>query len=180
MLKPKPTAPPDYSAWMTKQQAADMLDVSTKQIERWANEGQLQSAKYRRPSGGPKITVYHPNDVAQIANRRNPGAPFVLPRETPGKPNPLVAMLRPAEKSSPNQQQQGLVALVAEMSRLSQSRPRLAEQLYLTLSEASGYSGLGIGYLRRLIAAGKLELLKAAGPHGADVLRRAELEKLKL
>ena len=35
---------PDYSTWATKQQAADALAVSTKQIERWANAKRLQHA----------------------------------------------------------------------------------------------------------------------------------------
>jgi excisionase family DNA binding protein len=55
---------------------------------------------------------------------------------------------------------------------------RLAERLYLTIGEASEYTGLGIGYLRRQIAEQRLKLVKGAGPHRADVLRRVDLEKL--
>jgi excisionase family DNA binding protein len=55
---------------------------------------------------------------------------------------------------------------------------RLAERLYLTIAEAAELTGLGVGYLRRQIAAGKLNLLKGSGPHGADLVKRADLVKL--
>jgi excisionase family DNA binding protein len=58
------------------------------------------------------------------------------------------------------------------------SWPRLAERLYLTIGEAADYTGLGVSHLRRQIEAGKLKLLKGAGPRGADVLRRADLENI--
>ena len=46
---------PDYSTWLTKQQAADAIGVSTKQIERWTQEKRLQVAKWKRPEGGPRL-----------------------------------------------------------------------------------------------------------------------------
>jgi hypothetical protein len=40
---------PDYSTWLTKQQAADAIGASTKLIERLADEKQIQHA--RSPGG---------------------------------------------------------------------------------------------------------------------------------
>lgn len=171
---------PDYSTWITKQQAADALAVSTKQIERWTNEKRLQCAKWKRPEGGPAIVVYHPADIERIARDRNPDAePFVLPAAADQKSTNgthAIAVRQP----SPEQFLQALAAAVSGTSQTSQthSRVRLAERLYLTISEAAEYTGLGVGYLRRQIAERKLDPVKGAGPHRADVLRRVDLEKL--
>ncbi len=40
------------------------------------------------------------------------------------------------------------------------------------------YTGLGVGYLHRLIDEEKLDLVKGAGPRGADVVRRTDLRKI--
>jgi excisionase family DNA binding protein len=55
---------------------------------------------------------------------------------------------------------------------------RLAERPFLRIGEASEYTGLGVAFLRRWIAEGKLKLIKGAGQRGADVLRRADLDKV--
>lgn len=185
------TKTPDYSTWMTKQQAADTLAVSTKQIERWANDKRLQCGKWKRPEGGPAIVVYHPADIERIAQDRNPGVEaFVLPAvEGIAKvrtlanagPKPTngahaLAVLQP----SGEQLLEALAATVSGMSQTSQTHHpvRLAERIYLTIGEAVDYTGLGSAYLRRQIAVGNLDLVKGAGPHGADVLRRKDLDKL--
>jgi hypothetical protein len=73
---------PDYSHWLTKQQAAEAIGVSTKTIEKLAAEGQFEQAYWRRPLTGAKVSVYHPDEVERIRRERNPGAkPFVLPEE---------------------------------------------------------------------------------------------------
>src|ERR1700730_4718481 len=75
---------PDYSTWLTKQQAADALGVSTKTVEKLAQERKLEQAVWRRPTGGVPIAVYFPDDVARIASERHqaPQA-FVLPATQP-------------------------------------------------------------------------------------------------
>ena len=170
----------DYSTWLTKQQAADAIGVSTKTIEKFADDKKLQQAEWKRPEGGPRIVVYHPRDVERLRKERNPEAPpFVLQAadEKPAAPaSKAVAVRQP----NPEQFMQALAAAVGTASQNSQKRAEvsLAERLYLSLAEAAEYTGLGVGYLRRQIAEGKLALVKGAGPHGADVLRRADLEKL--
>ena len=49
---------PDYSTWLTKQQAAAAIGVTTKTIERRAGAWRLHKARWRRPDGGPTLTVY--------------------------------------------------------------------------------------------------------------------------
>src|SRR4030095_1427465 len=70
----------DYSTWMTKQQAADAIGVTTKTIERLAQGKHLEQARWKRPTGGPRLAVYKPDDVARIvAQAQLPPQPFVLP-----------------------------------------------------------------------------------------------------
>ena len=72
--------PPTIPTWLTKQQAATAIGVTTKTVERLAQDQKLQQASWRRPTGGPEVAVYHPADVARLAKERRPGAaPFVLP-----------------------------------------------------------------------------------------------------
>ena len=172
---------PDYSGWPTKQQAAAAISVSTKQIERWAQEKRLQVAKWKRPEGGPAIVVYHPKDVERIARERNPNAePFVLPAANDEKPAADTGKAVAVRQPGAEQFVQAIAAAVSGMSQTSQNHPgvRLAERLYLTMGEAADYTGLGTGYLRRQIAEGRIELVKGAGPRGASVLRRKDLETL--
>lgn len=170
----------DHSTWLTKQQAADAIGVSTKTVEKFADDGKLQKSEWKRPEGGPAIVVYHPRDVERLRKERNPDAQaFVLPTadEKPASDtSKAVAMRQP----SPEQFMQALAAAVGATSQNSQKRTevRLAERLYLTVWEAAEYTGLGVGYLRGRIAEGRLELVKGAGPRGADVIRRSDLEKL--
>jgi hypothetical protein len=166
----------DYSTWLTKQQTADALQVSTKQVERFAHAGRLQSSRWKRPQGGPVITVYHPQDVERLARERNPEEPFVLPAASPPAPNgtPAVAVRQPATE----QFLEAMAAAVRSASQTSETQVRLTEKLYLTIDDAARLTGLGAGYLRRQVAAGKLELVKGAGPRGADVVRRKDLERV--
>jgi hypothetical protein len=70
----------DYSTWLTKAAAAAAIGCSTKTVEQLAQEGKIQQASWRRPEGGPRLAVYHPDDVARVASARQPGLPaFVLP-----------------------------------------------------------------------------------------------------
>lgn len=167
----------DYSTWFTKQQAADAIGVSTKLIEQFAKEKKLQAAKWKRPEGGARVSVYHPDDVTRLRKERNPDAPpFVLPAlgdepEAPaGETNAL------AVHQSPIDFLQALAAALGSGSQNSEKRSvRIAERLFLTLPEAADYSGLPQAHLRRLMKDGKLIGLKTGSGWR---IRRTDLEKL--
>src|SRR5205823_12754382 len=55
----------ELSDWLTKQQAADAIGVSTKAIERFAQAGKLEQ-RFRAQAHGPKVAVYFPDDVAKL------------------------------------------------------------------------------------------------------------------
>ena len=166
----------DYSTWYLKQQAAEAIGISTKQLDRWANEKRLQRVKWRRPAGGPVLNVYHPGDVDRLAQSRNQVGAFVLPDDDPPATNGAHAVA--VQKPSGEQFLEALAAAVMSQTSQTYQAVRLAERIYLTIGEAVEYTGLGAGYLRRQVAVGNLDLVKGAGPHGADVLRRKDLDKL--
>jgi excisionase family DNA binding protein len=173
----------DYSTWLTKQQAADAIGVSTKTVEKFAFRRRLQQALWKRPEGGPAIVVYHPRDVEALARKRNPEAEaFVMPAaaDEPPAAAPDASKTLAVRQLGAEGFMQAIIAAVENSSQKSKntSEVRLAERLYLTIAEAAELTGLGVGYLRRQIAAGKLNLLKGSGPHGADLVKRADLVKL--
>jgi excisionase family DNA binding protein len=172
---------PDYATWPTKQQAAEAIGVTTKTVERLAQEGQLQQARWRRPTGGPELAVYHPADVARLAAARRPGppAPFLVPATAGAgavagnghhshEPEALVPV--PTVSASGEELLRALVtAAVRVMSETSQT-----STLFVTLQEAAALSGLSQTHLRRRIADGTLPAIRDRGWR----IRRRDLETL--
>jgi excisionase family DNA binding protein len=172
----------NYSAWLTKQQAADAIGVSTKFIEQLAKEKKLQSAKRQRPETGAWVSVYHPDDVGRLRQERKPEAlPFIMPAaETEARTElataPAANPNAIAIRQSPAEFLQALFAALQTASENSENHSvRITERLFLTIPEAADYSGLPQAHLRRLVADGKLTGLKTGAGWR---IRRADLEKL--
>lgn len=172
-MSKKPVQLPDLDHWLTKRQAAALLGVGEKTIERMANRAEVQKAKRKRP-GAPMQVIYHPGDLERIkANREEAPGAFLVPTETRAlapstqtRPTGILAMSEAATLHA-------LAAMAAATAGVRQ-----AERLFLTVKEAARFAGLGECHLRRQIKAGKLPLLKGAGHKGSDVVRRADLETL--
>lgn len=169
---------PDFSQWRTKHEAAVILDCSTKTIEKFSQDGKLQMSQWRRPSGGPKIAVFHPGDVEKLrAARAAKHHAFVM------QGSAVLDESAVATKVD-NRLLQIFTALTeakSEPAKLlgttSQSRkPEVAikDRVYLTVAEASAYAGIPEGQLRRLIQDGKLPSRK----EGHTRVKRTDLEKL--
>jgi excisionase family DNA binding protein len=162
----------DLARWLTKHQAADAIGVSTKTIEQWAKEKILQQARYRRPTGGPAIAVYHPSDVARLAAERR-GAesePFLLPADAAPSGAQELVPVSPAGAASDDVLRAVFAAALRAVT--SQKSEKLA--LFVTVEEASAVTGLSQRYLRRLIKDGTLEAVRDRGWR----VRRRDLEKL--
>jgi len=172
---------PDYTTWLTKQQAADAIGVTTKTVERMAQDGQLQQARRRGATSGQKIAVYHPDDVDRIASaRRTAPVPFVLPaiQDSPANgngPHPGVALQIPPP-SPIGSGEELLQAFALALRRMSETSQTLAAgaTLYLTIDEAAAVSGLSRAFLRRMIGNGTLAAIKDRGWK----IRRKDLEAL--
>lgn len=194
---------PDYSSWLTKQQAADAIGCSTKLVEQFAKERKIQSAKWKRPQTGARIAVYHPADVKRLRKARNPGAePFVMP---PGPPDTgaLSENLSQSSQtpypaggeaqlpalagalSAPMAQSAGVLAKALEAaaaqfaalaSQNSEKRGAWPVPLFLTTQEAVQYTGLNARYLDGLVKSGRLSRIEK-GVRGHRY-RKADLDRL--
>jgi excisionase family DNA binding protein len=173
----------DYATWCTKQQAADAIGVTTKTVEQLAKDRRLEQGFWRRPTGGPLLAVYNPDDVARIAQERHQApAPFVLPavpastgngngRRHANAPDQVLALAPPAVAGDDLVRQflHGLLnaATTAPASESSQ-------KLFLSIDEAAAVSGLSRACLRRLIRDEKLAAVRDRGWR----IRRRDLEQL--
>jgi excisionase family DNA binding protein len=146
---------------ITKADAARIIGCSTKTIEAMVKAGKLQQTPWRNPATGAVLATYREDDVERIRRERNPEAvtPFVVTSQNHSEPPREAAVARP-------QPQQGeilqalLAALSANSQRLSEPAVRTSEKLFLTLSEASDFSGLPRGYLHARIKSGDLPAIK--------------------
>ena len=77
--------------WFTKSQAASVLRVSEKTIERLATKGEIRRATRKRPGVRPS-PVYCPEDLDRVKNAQTPPASSCPPRLRPvGFPHSLPA-----------------------------------------------------------------------------------------
>ncbi len=178
---------PDYSSWLTKQQAAEAIGVSTKTVEQLAKDRRIEQGRWRRDGRGNEFAVYNPDDVARIAATRHQApAPFVLPAVSPSNGNGHGGIARPGPDLEALTS--GLTALAAALHRLAPTpqnpenpqkhpqNPENPQKLFLTVEEAAGVSGLPQADLRRAIAAGELTARKTG--RGGWRIRRKDLEAL--
>ncbi len=146
----------DLSAWLTKPEAATALQVSFRTLDKFVTDGRLQSAKRQQP-GKPPAAVYHPGDVEQLRQERQPPA-HVLPavdatlREVPARTVPILSADVPILSA---EEALGLFQACAKLAR-SVPEVRLTERLFLTIKEAAALSGLPRTHVRRLMAGGQL------------------------
>lgn len=68
---------PDTRDWLSKAEVAVLLSVSTKSVERYANEGMLTRG-HRAQHGSPALVVYNPADV-ELLRVKLWKPPVVLP-----------------------------------------------------------------------------------------------------
>ena len=186
--------------WYAEDRTATMLAVSTRTVRRMAQDGTLRRA-WRPLAGRKPEAVYHPGDVEREAAKARP-RPMPVPDardlET-GPPTALTgrvaaaieqmaaARLEPqiagrmaealARLASARQETPGLPGIpeaLERMAELIRRAPRASPPLWMTLAEASEYSGLTQALLERLIEAGKLHAIRDR----ATKVKRAELDFL--
>lgn len=160
----------DLAEWLTKDQVAEALGCSTKQVERYAGDKRLQKARYRRQGGGPRIVVYHPQDVARLRLELNPAAPpFVLPaaaQELEAGSQALAPAPPAGVQELLFQVLEGMLGAIARVSQTSETRGGLSEtsqtepKLWLTVDEAVAVSGLPRATMRREVQAGRLMAIR--------------------
>jgi len=153
---------PDYATWLTKAQAAAELSVSTKTIEKYAHDRQIEQVLYRRPTGGPKLAVYNPDDIARLKHPA-PAAPFVVSASPPavrGRTGALAPVHGPPAPAPV--MGEDLVRHVLIL-RAALSESQKVETVFLTLAEAAALTGLTETRLRRQCQQGTLPAVKDRG-----------------
>lgn len=152
---------------IAKRQAAEMLSLSTRGIERAVRRGHL-AVEYRNSKHGRKAW-FKPADLERYRRHQEMRGPVgfipgVPPQQPPGAPMigtlvPMVEIPRP-KKHPRNQTQENPVPL--------------SQRLTLTLQDASHFSGLPKNFLMTKVREGKLKALTIGR---STFLRRADLEE---
>jgi len=166
----------DLSTWLTVEEAATAIGVSTRTVERLGKAGKLDQ-RLRRQEGTPPVAVYYPGDVERERVQRHPTPPpFVLEREQDGPTNGNGSVLL-TRSGAPKIPGPGLLhipagddsfqQLCAALVRLIQSPPSppvsesVAEsKAFLTIPEAAQATGLSPTFLRKMIKLGTLPAIK--------------------
>ncbi len=151
----------ELDEWKTKEEAAQLLQVGVKTVERYAKADKIRR-EYRRIPGRRPLPVYNPEDIEKIRQENVP--------MTPAEPQPSQALTRKLDPAA------FLSALLQNVQNGNgqPSKVRLSEKLYLTLNEAAEFTGLSKTLLRRKIHDGELTALR----DGGFKIRREDLESL--
>jgi len=144
--------------WKTKEEAAQLLQVGVKTVERYAKSDKIRR-EYRRVPGRRPLPVYNPEDIEKIRQENVP--------MTPVEPLPPQALARKLDPAA-------FLSALLQNGNGQAPQVRLSEKLYLTLNEAAEYTGLSKTLLRRKIHDGELQALK----DGGFKIRRRDLEGL--
>jgi len=175
---------PDYSTWLTKQQAADAIGVSTKTIESFAKDAKIQQAAWRPSGRGPEKAVYNPDDVARIAQERRPGLPpFVLPASPagPSNGNGHGGAIQTLHSVTPSGEDVLRLVFAAALRALA-SEPATSEnseKLFLDVEQAAAYLYWTPRDVRRAVRAGELDARnKEKRDWRTWRIRRKDLEQL--
>ncbi len=144
----------DYSTWPTKQAAAEAIGVSTKTIENYVKEGKIKQRSWKRPTGGPKLAVYNPEDVNRLAHRMS--SAVIVEAGGGAATGEQLAPIGPASPMNG-------AALIETILRTIQKTSETSEKLFLTIPEAAEFTGLSDAYIRRACKAGTLAAIKDGG-----------------
>jgi len=172
----------DLSAWLTVDEALGRIGCSKRTVERLASARKIEQ-RLRRQDGTPPVAVYNPDDVARIASERRPDPPpFVLPAVGTGNGNGAghTADVRHTHIARVPASDDPIRQLFAAALRAVLSPPsppvaeKVAETLYLNLTDAAAFTGLSRTFLRRMITLGTLTAIRDRGWK----IRRKDLEAL--
>ncbi len=154
-ITPLPNHEP-YDSWYTKQEAAAMLQIAEKTLDRMAGRGEIQKATRKR-TGLPPQAIFHPGDIDRLKAAGDSPAPFVTIGTDVPAHHPTSAAL--------------IQVLTAIADRIA--APMEREPHFLTLKQAREVSGLPISYLRQhFVDAGR-----AIKTGGGWRISRAHLEQ---
>jgi hypothetical protein len=151
----------DFRQWIPKQDAAEQLGYSYRTLERKIIKLKLRTAQRDVP-GRRSITIIHPADFEKLKSQTIPATPAPIEEENGRELEPRPA-LPPAIREF--------------AASLLGTLPYPPRKLFLTLREASDYSGLPQTDLERLIETGELKA-REIRKGKAKMISRRSLEGL--
>ena len=149
--------------WKSQAEAAEILKCSEKTISRMAGQGKIEKA-LRRVPGRKGMPVFNPRDIERLRSETVDLKPF--PVEEAKEEKALAR--RPSQAAG-----DVFAQLLADRLGSPQAVP-LERKMFLNLEQASEYTGMPKGWLRRQIKSGELPAILSGGYR----IRRADLEKL--
>jgi excisionase family DNA binding protein len=151
---------PDLSGWLTKAQAAERLAISERTLDRLGKKG---PERRLRPRPGKKPEpVFNPVDVEAMAPKEEAHVvPYAAVSRGAGLPEPTLGVAL------------AFTAIEKVAERLAIRGPERWKP-WMTIAEASEYSGLSESFLRRLVRESQLPSVRDR----AVKVRRADLDNL--
>jgi excisionase family DNA binding protein len=163
--------------WLSKQDAAHRVGVSTKTIEQLATKKKIHRKLQPRP-GKPPMVMYREDDVEELQRERQAHvvkfAPLPNPNETQLIPVEMLQAAADAQSGARSMQELGKFILEGLLDN-RKPNVRIPERIFLTRAEAAEYTGLPPIYIERAVKMGKLDVMKTG--RGWRI-RRTDLEKL--
>jgi hypothetical protein len=156
----------DLSAWLPKPEAARLLGIGERTLDRMVKLKAYPEVRMRPRDGRKPEPVVNPEDLKQMLAGRN--ITVVMPPESAAS---VALAARPVDDSS------GIARMLKALAGVvlpSLEASKDGERLWLTLKQASQYSGLSMALLQRLCAAGRILAVKDNGWK----IRRAGLDDL--
>jgi hypothetical protein len=152
----------DLTGWLVKRDAARLLGVAEKTVERLAARGEIQKGTRKRP-GSPSLVCYHPGDLEAIRQKQEAAArpsafpvPMAVTQDRTEVQDRFLAALETL--LSRQAQQPALPAPPAPpIERTEPSLIEISVKLVLKLSEAQRLTGIPRSILLEAIRAGKLK-----------------------
>jgi excisionase family DNA binding protein len=144
----------DLSTWIPKAEAAGRLGISERTLDRRCDAGTGPERRERPRPGLKPEPVYNPDDVERLAVPKT----HVMPNGLPVASGEAIQLASYAAEQICLRQLADVWLM--EAKSVPPVPPLLPPALYLTLPQASAYTGLTVTLLRRLIQAGKLTAIR--------------------
>ncbi|MFN7948395.1 MAG: helix-turn-helix domain-containing protein [Blastocatellia bacterium] len=164
---------------MTKKEAADLLGVSERAIERYTAKG-LLAPRYERRAG-QRLAIYDQKQVKLLRRQMQQGAgdrgrgigdsQSLTPNPQPPSPHPRRSIAAASSRTAQAPAAEQLLAAITELAQAA-ALP-LDRKLGLCIEEAAQLTGLSGHFIRRAI---KAKRLKATRPGRAWHIKRRDLE----
>jgi hypothetical protein len=184
-------AKPDAIEWLTKKQAAEVLKVSEKSIERYATQKRIQY-RYVPQSGRRPQPLYNAADVERLRQELYGISPFVIPKTKIENRNggPTQMRTRAATKRAREAATAIAISPAAPMALLGDMLGRkfiefssaAPDRIWIPLGDAAELCGLPRWYLEQAIRDGRLpahDVSRAGSPKRRWRVRKADLEALR-